>query len=656
MSARQKTNVCRLGIKTVVVVMLTAMVMAVFAGTVVAQNMSNEVFEENLQVSVDGITPDIAVDSANNIYVVWEDSFIIYFAKSTDGGNTFGAAVQVSHTFESSDPSITVDADDNVHIAWQQGGVPDIDIKYAKSTDHGISFTTPVTVNGTPGENTRPDIASHGNNVYIVWNVWDEDERGVSLDRSIKGGGFGADVRVHSVDDRPIGKPAIAIGTGETIYIVWADAIGFGRFNARLATSTDQGLSFSASVKVNESKGVHQPCIVAIGTDTVYVVYDDVHTARNIQFAKSTNKGVSFSPPVDVSDVDGGGRTFGFQSTIAVHPCGKIFVVWRDDRSDQGEIYFASSTDGGESFDGDVKVTDVSPAEDRNDHREPSLAVGDDTQVYVVWRDVRAGSGQIYFAKAYDATWPNKIDDLEATEATPNSITLSWTAPGDNFHLGTATTYDIRYSTTPITGANWASAIQYVGEPSPQEGGSRETFEIMGLSDGAVYYFAIKTADERNNTSVLSNIASKKELTGSVVFQIDTTTYFVDNQVPGVEMDAAPFVKDGRTLVPVRFLANALGVGNANISFKDSVVTLSQPGFPVVKLTIGEKIIDINGEITTTGIAPLIEGGRTMLPARFVAEALGYQVTWLAEQRVVLAWPQGEPQPEIGKVLEHLVR
>ncbi len=147
---------------------------------------------------------------------------------------------------------------------------------------------------------------------------------------------------------------------------------------------------------------------------------------------------------------------------------------------------------------------------------------------------------------------------------------------------------------------------------------------------------------------------AEHELTESVVFQIDTEMYFIDNQIAGVEMTVAPFIRDGHTLVPVRFLANALGVDSDNISWENPIVTLSQPGFPVVKLTIGEKSINVDGEITSTDIAPLIKDDHTMLPARLVAEALGYQIAWQADQQVVLVWPKDTPRPEIGKVLEHL--
>jgi len=98
---------------------------------------------------------------------------------------------------------------------------------------------------------------------------------------------------------------------------------------------------------------------------------------------------------------------------------------------------------------------------------------------------------------------------LAAAEATPNSITLNWTAPGDDGNTGTASQYDIRYSLSTINDANWDAATQASGEPAPSQAGTAEQFEITGLQPSTTYYFAIKTADEVPNWSVLSNIAIK---------------------------------------------------------------------------------------------------------------------------------------------------
>jgi hypothetical protein len=113
---------------------------------------------------------------------------------------------------------------------------------------------------------------------------------------------------------------------------------------------------------------------------------------------------------------------------------------------------------------------------------------------------------------ANEAVAPAAIANLAASAATGSSITLSWTSPGDDANSGQAAQYDIRYSTSTITEANWNSATQASGETTPKVAGSSETFIVTGLTSGTVYYFAIKTADEVPNWSNLSNIANLSTL------------------------------------------------------------------------------------------------------------------------------------------------
>ncbi len=103
---------------------------------------------------------------------------------------------------------------------------------------------------------------------------------------------------------------------------------------------------------------------------------------------------------------------------------------------------------------------------------------------------------------------PASVTDLIISENTTSSVTLTWTAPGNDANVGTASKYDIRYSTSNITEANWAAATQCTGEPEPQPAGSSENFPVTGLTPDTKYYFAIKTADEVPNWSGLSNVVN----------------------------------------------------------------------------------------------------------------------------------------------------
>lgn len=97
---------------------------------------------------------------------------------------------------------------------------------------------------------------------------------------------------------------------------------------------------------------------------------------------------------------------------------------------------------------------------------------------------------------------------ISVTNTTDTTATLGWTAVGDDSLTGTASAYDIRYSTSPITNGNWNSANQVNGEPTPSAAGAAQSFTIGNLDRQTTYYFAAKVRDESGNTSALSNVPS----------------------------------------------------------------------------------------------------------------------------------------------------
>jgi len=129
-----------------------------------------------------------------------------------------------------------------------------------------------------------------------------------------------------------------------------------------------------------------------------------------------------------------------------------------------------------------------------------------------------------------DTTPPSAISDFAASNPSQTSIDLAWTSPGDDAGVGTAAAYDIRYSTSLISEANWASATQVIGEPVPSIAGSSESVTVSSLTANTTYYFAIKTSDEVPNTSAISNIPSATTLalgTEASNLVVDTTSVVV---------------------------------------------------------------------------------------------------------------------------------
>jgi hypothetical protein len=99
-------------------------------------------------------------------------------------------------------------------------------------------------------------------------------------------------------------------------------------------------------------------------------------------------------------------------------------------------------------------------------------------------------------------------------------------------------------------------------------------------------------------------------------------------------MDVAPYIKNGRTYVPMRYAAETIG---AEVVWDATAQTVTlTKGDTVAVFTIGSTTYTINGEAKTCDVAPELTSDRTMLPARYVAEAFGASVGWDAASQTVL--------------------
>ena len=87
-------------------------------------------------------------------------------------------------------------------------------------------------------------------------------------------------------------------------------------------------------------------------------------------------------------------------------------------------------------------------------------------------------------------------------------------------------------------------------------------------------------------------------------------------------------IKNGRTMLPVRFVAENLG-GTVGWDGATSSVTIKGDGIDIA-IKVGATTAQINGKTVTLDAPAFIESSRTYLPVRFVAENLGATVEWVA--------------------------
>lgn len=119
----------------------------------------------------------------------------------------------------------------------------------------------------------------------------------------------------------------------------------------------------------------------------------------------------------------------------------------------------------------------------------------------------------------------------------------------------------------------------------------------------------------------------------------------VDLFVDGTQLkpDVEPTIVQGRTLVPVRAIFEALG---ADVGWDDATRTVTATKEDItIRLTIDNITAYINGVPKTLDVPAMIMQGRTMVPARFVAESLNANVRWDADTSTVYVDTTHGPEP-----------
>ena len=104
-----------------------------------------------------------------------------------------------------------------------------------------------------------------------------------------------------------------------------------------------------------------------------------------------------------------------------------------------------------------------------------------------------------------------------------------------------------------------------------------------------------------------------------------------------IAFDSPPYIKDGRTMVPVRFVSEELGA-HVDWDGAEQKVTITMDERRIV-LIIGDTRARVDGREIRLDVPAEITNDRTMVPLRFVSEALGAQVEWDGDTRTVFVGP-----------------
>jgi len=333
--------------------------------------------------------------SGDTVHVVWSDNrnggnYEIYYKRSTDGGVSWGPDTRISNNvYSSENPSISVSGS-VVHVVWD-----DIDaecfISYNRSTDGGTSWGTDTRLANVLTYAWGTSVSASGSEVHIVWTDNRDGGFGIYYKRSTDGGvSWGADTRLTAGS-----WGASVSASGLLVHVIWLDGRN-GYQNVSYKRSTDGGLNWGADTQLtnNDSTRLANDPSVAVSGSNVHVIWMDSPRETNtyeIYYKHSTDGGITWGAGTQLTTNYTSETLF---STISASGS-NVHVVWDDNRNSAAnyEIYYKGSTDGGQSWGTDTRLTNNSSVS-----AYPFVA-SSNSGVHVVWQDYRDGNYEIYYKR-----------------------------------------------------------------------------------------------------------------------------------------------------------------------------------------------------------------------------------------------------------------
>jgi aromatic ring-cleaving dioxygenase len=155
---------------------------------------------------------------------------------------------------------------------------------------------------------------------------------------------------------------------------------------------------------------------------------------------------------------------------------------------------------------------------------------------------------------------------------------------------------------------------------------AEKTGDIKGFIGGKIF---IETSGGTKTISVKVDFKTRTIVT---LFVGQKIAYRNNDQL---YLDVPPIIQNGRTLVPIRFISEAFGANVNWDSRNSTVRIFLKEPETNISLQINNRIAIVNNKSIVLDVPPIIKNGRTMVPIRFISEAFGANVDWSDEKRQI---------------------
>jgi hypothetical protein len=341
--------------------------------------------------SGDSKVPANDVNSNNHIHVVWMDdspgNWEIFHKKSTNGGTTWTTKRLTYNSGDAWSVDIAINSSNHLHVVWVDDTSDNWEIYHKNSTNSGTNWTTKRLTYNT-GSSGAPAISvDSSDNLHVVWNDSSPGNTEIYHKKSTNGGSTWTTKRVTFNSGVSL-SPAIAIDSSNNLHVIWFDWTP-GQTEIYYSKSTDGGSTWTSKrLTYNPGSSTH-PTIAVDSNDNIHIVWDDSTPGTGeIYHKKSTNGGTTWT--TKRMTYNSGGS---YYPSIAVDSNDNLHTSWHDYTPGNSEIYYKRSTNAGSTW-ATKRLTFNSGNSDI-----PTIAIGSDNHIHIVWQDNSPGDYEIYYRK-----------------------------------------------------------------------------------------------------------------------------------------------------------------------------------------------------------------------------------------------------------------
>ena len=299
-------------------------------------------------------------------------------------------------------PRIVLDAASNPVVIWSNPTTKNVYVS-RKSDD---TFQSPVKLNPDGMELSifdwsGPEIASSGNNIFVVFKQIPEHSSPIFCVKSSDGGTTWSDtVRVDSSTPMISRMPAIGIdNAGNPIIAFLRENMDNGYSDWAVARSLDGGASFEPAFSVTTATGgaVCDCCPAAVETsgDNIAVLYrnNDVNL-RDIRASISHDGGATFDTNIDMDNLDWMVNVCPSSGPSAFFAGTELKSAWMSKASGYYRVYYSSADIQTSTSNGSMLIHDAPTTQIQN---RPAIA-GNESEAGVVAEFSQTGQNEIFFS------------------------------------------------------------------------------------------------------------------------------------------------------------------------------------------------------------------------------------------------------------------